>query len=415
MEYVGSATPLQPGDVSNVAASINVPEASLRAVIEVEASGKAFDSGGHPTFLFEPHLFYKNVSKDKLASAIKQGLAYPRWKGPGSYPKTPQLRWEQFQKAVALDEVAAIKSASWGLGQILGSEYVEAGFNSPQELLVAFCNSELSQLQGMASLIRARGLDADLRGFPAMVNCRHFALRYNGAAYEKNNYHNKLHDAYNRWATRLGVSSEVNGEGVVLPEQHDGTLRIGDRDTEPNGPVRTAQQMLKSKGYSLKVDGIFGKGTRATVLAWQANNERPTTGYLSVDDLAFLPSSPQMEVQAERASATVADLKPQSSIIQQSSWLKKIVGGGVGAVGVAQGVDSNILDNAQSYVDKAQQASGIVASARHLLVDSGIATIIHSVLEYKFVIVCAVAVVGFFIATNIQQKRLEMHKKAEIG
>lgn len=405
---MGTATPLQPGDIGSVAASISVPEAALRAVMEVEANGKAFDSGGHPTFLFEPHLFYKNVPKSLLSSAIKQGLAYPRWKGPGSYPKTPELRWQQFQKAVALDETAAIKSASWGLGQILGSEFFEAGFGTPQELLIAFCNAELSQVQGMANLIKHRGLDADLRGFPAMVNCRHFALRYNGKAYEKNNYHNKLHDAYNRWAARLGMSSQTNGEDAMS----DGVLKIGER-----GPsVEAAQQQLKDKGYSLKVDGIFGGGTRTTVLAWQANNNRPTTGYLSHDDLAFLPNSPQMEVQAERANAKIADLKKDSAIIRQSSTLKKIIGGSVGGLGAMQGADSSgVLDTTQSYVDKAQQASGIVTSVRQMAVDSGIANLIHSVLEYKFLIVCVVAVIGFFIATNIQRKRLEMHQKAEIG
>ena len=407
MEYSGSAIRLQPGDIANVATLINIPEAALRSVIEVETSGKGFDSSGHPIFLFEPHKFYQNVSKQLLAEAIKQGLAYPRWKGPGSYPKTPALRWQQFQKAVALDETAAISSASWGLGQIMGSEYNEAGYTSPQELLVAFCESELNQVQGMANLIQARGLDADLRGFPDMVHCRHFALRYNGKAYEKNNYHNKLHDAYNRWAARLGMPSQAHGKGDVT----DG-LRIGDRGDE----VKSAQQTLKDKGYSLKVDGVFGGGTRTAVLAWQANNNRATTGYLSPDDLAVLPSSPPMIVQAERANAKVADLKKDSSIIRQSSTLKKLIGGSVGSLGILQSADSTgVLDTTQSYVDKAQQASGMISTLRQMATDSGVAGIIHTVLEYKFLIVCVVAVVGFFIVSNIQRKRLEMHQKAEIG
>lgn len=408
MNYTGNATPLKPGDIKAVADSISVPEAALRAVIEIEARGKAYDSNGRPTFLFEPHRFYKEVPKSKLATAIKQGLAYPRWKGPGSYPKTPALRWQQFQQAVALDETAAIKSASWGLGQIMGSEFAEAGFRSPQEMLIAFTNSELAQLQGMANLIRARRLDVSLRGFPAMVHCRNFALRYNGKAYEKNNYHNKLHDAYNRWATRLGVSSKVVGEDPLS----DGKLVIGER----GDPVRDAQQELKNRGYSLRVDGIFGNGTRAAVLAWQANNNRPTTGYLSADDLEFLPHSPMMELQAERVNSTVDDLKQTSTIVQQSSVLKKLIGGSVGGLGAMEGLDqTGLLDGVQPYVDKAQQASGMVSSIRYMLMDSGLSSLIRFALEYKFVIVCVVAVAGFFIATNIQRKRLEMHQKAEIG
>lgn len=419
MNYNGSATPLQDGDVVKVAGSIDVPEAALRAVIETETAGKGFDSGGHPIFLFEPHLFYRNVPKQKLATAIRQGLAYPRWKGPGSYPKTPALRWQQFQKAVALDETAAIKSASWGLGQILGSEYSEAGYSNPQELLVAFADSELNQIQGMANLIKHRGLDADMRKFPDMAACRHFALRYNGKQYEKNNYHNKLHDAYIRWQKRLGSSTpavETQSEALVSEDQADDTLRIGDRDISQSGPVRTAQQKLKDLGYSILVDGIFGPGMRVTVLAWQANNEMQTTGELSQADLAFLDISPPMPVQAERQNATVEDLKPQSAIVRQSSTLKKATGWTVGGLGVLQGVDATgVLNTTQSYVDKAQQAKGIIASARSLFVDSGIAGLIHTVLEWKFVIVVVVAIAGFFIATNIQKKRLEMHQKAEIG
>lgn len=81
-----------------------------------------------------------------------------------------------------------------------------------------------------------------------------------------------------------------------------------------------------------------------------------------------------------------------------------------------EGLDqTGLLDGVQPYVDKAQQASGMVSSIRYMLMDSGLSSLIRFALEYKFVIVCVVAVAGFFIATNIQRKRLEMHQKAEIG
>lgn len=404
MEYVGKAQRLRSGDIAKIAGSFGLTEAHLQTVIEVETSGRGFDSNGHPTFLFEPHLFYKNVPKNELASAVKQGLAYPKWKGPGSYPKTPTLRWQQFMQAVQLNEVAAIKSASWGLGQILGSEYDEAGYDSPQEMLTAFCDSEYNQVVGMGNLIKRRKLDKVLLRFPDMTACRQFAKVYNGAAYEKNKYHTKLHDAYVRWAARKPAPLD------------DGILRIGSYDQDSNGPIRQAQQMLKDKGYSILVDGKYGPGTRTTVLAWQANNDRPTTGELSPDDLEALPTTPDMPIPEERATATLEDIKDQSSIVRDSSTFKKTAGWTLTTMGIGKGLESSdLLDKSQDYIDKANQARGIWTSVRSFLVSSGIADGIQFLLAYKFEILVVLVIVGFFVMTKIQKSRLEMHKKAEIG
>src|ERR1700760_1474585 len=113
MDMKGSGLRLQPGELQAVTAEFGLTEAHARTVMEVETSGKGFDQMGWVEFLFEPHLFYRNCPKDKLQTAIQQGLAYPQWRGPGSYPKTLALRHAQFEKAMALDETAAIKSASW--------------------------------------------------------------------------------------------------------------------------------------------------------------------------------------------------------------------------------------------------------------------------------------------------------------
>jgi len=415
MIYDGSETRLQPGDLPRLATTIGCTEAHLRTVIEVETSGKGFDSQRHVSFLFEPHIFYRNLKGAQLQEAIQKGLAYKFWKGPGSYPKTPQLRWQQFQEAAALNETAAICSASWGLGQIMGSEFAEAGYPSPQAMLVAFYKSEAEQVQGMINLIRHRGLDADLRNFPDMTACRHFALKYNGAAYEKNNYHNKLHDAYVRWSARL-KTAKVN----AVPPEHDkdSTFRIGDHDeVYPNGPIWRMQQLFKDKGYSLLVDGKFGPGTRATVLAWKGNqNMENITPDMSPADVALLIKSDPMPVAAERAAATADDLKPTSVIVQKTSLGKKLLGWTGLGLGGAQAADSSgLLDTTQSYVDKATQAKGIVVSTRELVVDSGVSEVLHLILAWKFEILVVIAIAGFFIMNQIQKRRVEMHRNAEVA
>lgn len=431
MKYDGPKLRLQPGDIAEVMRPFGLTEAHARTVIEVETNGKGYDSLGQVAFLFEPHKFYQNVPKNMLQEAINLGLAYPHWKGPGSYPKTPALRWAQFQKAVALDETAAIKSASWGLGQIMGSECVECGFSSPQEMLTAFYQSEKAQVKAMMTLVKHRGLDKDLHNFPDISACRHFALRYNGVAYEKNNYHNKLHDAYIRWSSRLKTveatrPTPIPGSTIKVPpvdaipadQIKDTTFRIGDHDEEDSGgPIWQMQKLFKDKGYSLLVDGKFGPGTRATVLAWKGNqNMAVITPDMSERDRMLLDKSGPMPIPAERANTTVEDLKPTSTIVQKSSWGKKILGWTTGSLVTGQVLDNGgVLDNAQSTMDKATQAKGVVVQARELVVDSGIADLLHIILEYKFEIMIVAAVVGFILYHLIEKRRVEMHQNAEVG
>lgn len=410
MEYEGAKKKLEPGQMAKIAAEYGVQEAHIRTVIDVETSGRAYNSVGWPDFLFEPHKFYQNVPKSKLAEAIKQGLAYPRWKGPGSYPKTPALRVAQFKKAAELDETAAIKSASWGLGQILGSECVEAGYTSPQEMLQAFMDSEEAQIRGMLNLCKHRGLIKDLLAFPDMSACRHFALRYNGAKYEQNNYHVKLHDAFIRWRGR----EEDHGHTDPAP---DGTVRFGDRDTEEDGPVRQIQNHLRDAGYSLKVDGKFGPGTRTAILAWKANEGMDTSSAdMTLADQEMLKKASPMPVPEERANATVSDLKPKSDIIQKASLGKRLMAWVTGILGGTSALDATgALDKAQNTVDKAKQAKDVLSQAQELAVDSGVISLLKTVYDWRFVILLGVAIAAFFIYDRIQKKRLEMHQKAELA
>src|SRR5262245_61151885 len=86
IDFKGAAKRLADIDLPRIGQTIGVGEDEIHAVLEVESSGHGFDSQGRPTILFEPHVFYRNLSGDKRARAVSAGLAYEHWKA-GNYPK----------------------------------------------------------------------------------------------------------------------------------------------------------------------------------------------------------------------------------------------------------------------------------------------------------------------------------------
>ena len=188
---------LSKADIIAVANDLNIEPAALKAVIDVEAAGEGFDKQGRPTILFEPHIFWNELGKihyytkrTELAKKHK-GLLSQKWDkslyriGGSSHDKlkiAADLHWE-----------AAHKSASWGLGQIMGFNAQKIGYATLKEFIDDMYESEAKQLKAMGMFLKANGLISKLQ--------RHdwagFARGYNGSAYAKNQYDVKLATAYN--------------------------------------------------------------------------------------------------------------------------------------------------------------------------------------------------------------------------
>lgn len=246
--FKGRAQRLQDIDIPRIGGLIGVGEDELRAVMEVETSGGGFDSQGRPKMLFEPHVFWRELGDSpKRTAAEGSGLAYRKW-GTAPYPKDSYSRLTQ---AMRIDAHAALRSASWGLGQIMGFNHRAAGYPTPGDMVAAFCDSEAAGLEAMVRFIETENLDDDLR--------RHdwsgFARGYNGAGYATHGYHTKLAAAYRRWQ----VIPDVLTDG--LPK-----IGLGSR----GDPVRVAQGRLAMLKFDPgPVDGWFGTKTRAAVIAFQ--------------------------------------------------------------------------------------------------------------------------------------------------
>lgn len=201
--WLGKGRRLDDIDIPRIGDRIGVGEDPIHAVMDVEARNSGFDSRGRVVTLFEPHIFYREL-KDPTQRrlAVTMGLAYPTW-GEKSYPKDSYPR---VQSAMEINGTAALRSSSWGLGQIMGFNSSLAGFNTVQEMVHAFAEDEENQLDGMVSFIQSAGLDDELRDLqaaksdPMMLDAAsRFARGYNGSGYARNGYHTKIVSRYKFW------------------------------------------------------------------------------------------------------------------------------------------------------------------------------------------------------------------------
>lgn len=190
ISFIGEAKRIEDLDIPRIGARIGVGEDEIHAFMEVEAAGSGFDRQGRPKMLFEPHVFHRNLQGEKRDRAVKAGLAYPRWRR--EYPKDSYPR---LLAAMEIDETAALKSASWGLGQILGENHKLVGYATPQAMVRAFVEDEETHLEAIVAFLKGKGLDKHLRAH----DWAKVAEGYNGAQYAQHGYHTRLKAAFAKW------------------------------------------------------------------------------------------------------------------------------------------------------------------------------------------------------------------------
>lgn len=183
---------LKPEDFQAVAKTMGCSVAAVRAVAEVEAQGSGFQRDGRPKILFEAHWFAEftgdryNNSHPDISSA--------RWNR--SLYIGGAAEWDRIYKALCLDREAALKAASWGLGQVMGFNHRVAGYSNVETFVRDMHDSEGKQLAAMFNFIRNNGLAKYLIN----LDWENFAFNYNGESYKVNQYHLKLADAYEYWS-----------------------------------------------------------------------------------------------------------------------------------------------------------------------------------------------------------------------
>ncbi|OJT20175.1 hypothetical protein BO221_33910 [Archangium sp. Cb G35] len=236
--FTGAATPLTAQGIQACADKLSVHPAEIWAVLQIETRGCGYFTDRRPAILFERHVFSRRTHGrfDAQAPDISNPKAGGYASGPAEYPR--------LERAMALDEQAALESASWGLGQVMGYHAAELGYGSVEQFVSRMMASEDEQLAAMAAFIQHHGLAQALRDHDWAA----FAHGYNGAGYAKNEYDKKLAAAWQR------LSSHA----------------------PPDLGVREGQLLLTFLGFEPgTVDGAFGARTKAALNRFQGEHHLP--------------------------------------------------------------------------------------------------------------------------------------------
>jgi hypothetical protein len=169
----------------------------IKTVTTVEALQFGFYNNGLPVMLFERHHFYKQLCAAKgVDFANKAAIDFPDIcnPSPGGY-QGGKHELDRLDRAKSIDETSALLSASYGLFQIMGFNYAQAGYKSVKEYYEAICISEQNQLDAFVNYLMLDKTKSLLNSLKKK-DFTAFAKEYNGPAYAKNNYDTKMMKAY---------------------------------------------------------------------------------------------------------------------------------------------------------------------------------------------------------------------------
>jgi len=245
ISFTGAGLPMTAEGLGIGCDKLSLKSAEVWTVLAVETLGSGFQSDRRPKILFERHIFHNETKGafDQQAPDLSNPVQGGYSRGAAEYTR--------LARAMQLDEPAALRSASWGIAQIMGFNATKAGFPDAATMVQAMVDSEDQQIAGLFAFLAADNLDGNLRNH----DWARFAQGYNGPTYLKNQYDTKLAAAFQKYT--------------------NGPL--------PDLTLRAAQIYLTYLGFDPgPVDGALGQRTRSALMLFQQAQGIPQTG--KVDD-----------------------------------------------------------------------------------------------------------------------------------
>lgn len=182
--------------IADIARKNQIDPAALLAVKEVESNGGGFLPNGKPKILFEGHIFYRLLAQSVNAASLNQlckqypNIVYPTWNRSKYFGGDRE--YIRLANALSINHAAALKSASWGMFQVMGMNYAQCGCKDIDEFVGKMKSSEEDQLMLTIRFLKNNHLCSALNTH----NWASFARSYNGPSYAANKYDIKLAQAY---------------------------------------------------------------------------------------------------------------------------------------------------------------------------------------------------------------------------
>jgi hypothetical protein len=262
LPFQGNAAAMSNDGLATVASNLGVFAPEIWTVLAVETSGCGYLPDRRPQILFERHIFHRLTN----GQYDDRDISDPT---PGGYGPRGAPQYDRLALAISKDRTAALQSASWGIGQIMGMNYARAGFQNVEDMVAAMSDSEDQQLTAIGNFLTCTGLARSLQAH----DWASFARGYNGPNYAINRYDVRLNSEYQKYSA-----------GAV-----------------PDLSVRAAQLYLTYLGFHPgPIDGVAGEHTLAALAEFQTENGIQQTTTIDTGCVA------QLQDALTRASAVAA-------------------------------------------------------------------------------------------------------------
>lgn len=202
------------GTLTAVSQILGIEPACALAILLVESGGKGFGPSGMPLIRFENHIFWKvwgSKNSAKFNECYKFGENGKNWEGhyfressAGQWFKmhvdttasTQALEWEALNMSCKLAGSSGYLCASFGLGQILGSNSTQCGYSNVELFVKEMFDVKL-QLLAMFEFIKRNDVTLNALRTKDFVT---FASVYNGPG-QPTVYGQKIKERYEQAKT----------------------------------------------------------------------------------------------------------------------------------------------------------------------------------------------------------------------
>jgi N-acetylmuramidase/Putative peptidoglycan binding domain len=248
--FEGAALALSSDGLASAADILGVHGTEVMSVLSVETAGCGFFSDRRPQILYERHIFHRLTNGKFDDGDISDA-------NPGGYGASGAHQYDRLSAAIALDQTAALQSASWGIGQVMGENFEPAGFGDANSMVQSMTQNEDQQLAAMCKFLLSRKLHLSLRTHDWTT----FARGYNGPNFAINQYDKRLN----------GEFQKLSSAGI------------------PDLVVRAAQLYLTYLGlHPGPIDGVAGLRTLSALTQFQTENHLPVSNSIDADTVTQL-------------------------------------------------------------------------------------------------------------------------------